>query len=172
MEADHSEPATGPQHREGGRQRGLEGAELVVDRDPQRLEHALGGMSLAEAGRRRNGGLDRLDEIACSFERLLLPAPYDRLRDLACIALLAVALEDRGQIPFCGLVDDSGRAHVGTGIHAHVERRVCTGVRFASRSKYTRAQGSRSIAISFPLPCRSAASSDACPPAPKVASTT
>src|SRR5881275_2921653 len=45
-------------------------------------------------------------------------------------------------------------------------------VRFASCSKYVRAVGSRSIAISFPLPHRSAASSAAWPPAPKVASMT
>src|ERR671934_1276987 len=40
------------------------------------------------------------------------------------------------------------------------------------RSKYGRAEGSRSIAISFPLPRRSAASNAAWPPEPKVASTT
>src|SRR3954467_7123815 len=45
-------------------------------------------------------------------------------------------------------------------------------VRFASCSKYVRAVGSRSIAISFPLPRRSAARIAACPPAPKVASMT
>src|SRR5438552_5987244 len=50
--------------------------------------------------------------------------------------------------------------------------RVCTPARLAKRSKYERAPGSRSIAISLPRPARSAASSDACPPAPKVASTT
>src|SRR5579884_1074823 len=50
--------------------------------------------------------------------------------------------------------------------------RTLTSVRFASCSKYVRAVGSRSIAISLPLPRRSAASSAAWPPAPKVASTT
>src|SRR6478752_5100877 len=50
--------------------------------------------------------------------------------------------------------------------------RVFAVVRFASCSKYVRAVGSRSIAISFPLPRRSAASSAACPPAPNVASMT
>src|SRR6187431_1812786 len=40
------------------------------------------------------------------------------------------------------------------------------------RSKYGRTVGSRSIAISFPRPWRSAASSREWPPAPKVASTT
>src|SRR5439155_20493451 len=50
--------------------------------------------------------------------------------------------------------------------------RVFAVVRVASCSKYVRAVGSRSIAISFPLPRRSAASSAAWPPAPKVASMT
>src|SRR5205823_5933332 len=49
-------------------------------------------------------------------------------------------------------------------VWAAVERR--------KRSKYVRASGSRSIAISFPLPRRSAASSEAWPPAPNVASMT
>jgi hypothetical protein len=56
-------------------------------------------MSLAEAGWRRDRGLDRLDQIAGSFERLLLPAPDDRLRDLTGVSFLAVTLEDRGQFP-------------------------------------------------------------------------
>src|SRR6476659_7966880 len=51
-------------------------------------------------------------------------------------------------------------------------RRAFTVVRFASCSKYVRAVGSRSIAISFPLPRRPAARIAACPPAPKVASMT
>src|SRR5438874_4409347 len=51
-------------------------------------------------------------------------------------------------------------------------RRAFTVVRFTSCSKYVRAVGSRSIAISFPLPRRSAERIAACPPAPKVASMT
>src|SRR3954447_11152949 len=50
--------------------------------------------------------------------------------------------------------------------------RPCAPVRLRTESKYGRTDGSRSIAISLPLPRRSAASSSECPPAPKVASTT
>src|SRR2546430_4182483 len=50
--------------------------------------------------------------------------------------------------------------------------RVWMPARLANRSKYSRAPGSRSIPISFPLPCKDTASSAAWPPAPKVASTT
>src|SRR5215468_2095854 len=45
-------------------------------------------------------------------------------------------------------------------------------VRFRTPSKYGRTDGSRSIAISLPVPRRSAASSPEWPPAPKVASMT
>src|SRR5919204_5258075 len=51
-------------------------------------------------------------------------------------------------------------------------KRPCAAVWRRKRSKYARAEGSRSIAISLPLPRRSAASSSAWPPEPKVASTT
>src|SRR5437867_1056013 len=51
-------------------------------------------------------------------------------------------------------------------------KRVWTAARFAKRSKYARAPGSRSIAISLPRPWSDAASSAAWPPAPKVASMT
>src|SRR5438132_10674133 len=51
-------------------------------------------------------------------------------------------------------------------------KRAGTPVRRRNRSKYVRAVASRSIAISFPSPRRSAARSAAWPPAPKVASTT
>src|SRR5689334_17274801 len=51
-------------------------------------------------------------------------------------------------------------------------RRPWTPVSFRTESKYGRTVGSRSIAISLPVPRRSAASSAEWPPAPKVASTT
>ena len=52
-----------------GGKRALELAELVVDLDPQRLEDALGGMPLAEAGGRRDRLLDHLDQVAGALER-------------------------------------------------------------------------------------------------------
>src|SRR5262249_39548559 len=42
VERDHAEAAAGTQHLERGRERARDGAELVVDLDPQRLEDALG----------------------------------------------------------------------------------------------------------------------------------
>src|SRR5438552_1547969 len=81
-------------------------------------------MTVAEPGRRWNRSLDRLHQIARPFERLLLPAAHDRFRDLAGVAFLAVALEDRREITLVCFVHDAGRADVGRRIHAHVEWRV------------------------------------------------
>src|SRR5439155_8606681 len=98
VEADHRKPSAGPQQLERRRQRGLERSELLVDRDPQRLEDALRRMPVAEPRRRGNRRPDRLDEIARPLERLLAPPPDDRPRDLPRVPLLAVPPEDRRQL--------------------------------------------------------------------------
>src|SRR5438309_2127721 len=85
--------------RARARARRLECAELVVHLDAQRLEDALGRMTLAEACGRRDRGLDHLDEIAGALEGLFLAPLDDRTCDLARVALFAVALEDVGQLP-------------------------------------------------------------------------
>ena len=71
MERDDAETPAGAQHLERRRQRALDGAELVVDLDPERLEDALRRMTLAEPRRRGDRGLDHVDEIAGALERLL-----------------------------------------------------------------------------------------------------
>ena len=221
VERDHREPAARPEHLERRGQRRRERAELVVHRDPQRLEDALRGMPLAEPRGRGDRALDRVHELARPLERLLLAPPDDRARDLLRVPLFAVAAEDRRRARARATRSRCrGRAQLLRGVHAHVERRVdrvreaalgpvelhrgdaeveqdrvglnavrrraaagrrrsrraggapCTPERFSKRSKYVRAVGSRSIAISLPRPCRSAASSAAWPPAPNVASTT
>ena len=48
------------------------------------------GWPVAEARRRGDRGLDRVDELAGALERLLAPAADDRPRDLPRVALLAV----------------------------------------------------------------------------------
>src|SRR5207249_10645913 len=52
VERDDAEAALRPEELQGGRQGPLERAELVVDVDPQGLEDALRGVTLAEAGGR------------------------------------------------------------------------------------------------------------------------
>ncbi len=124
VEADHGEPAAGPQHLERRGQRGLERAELVVDGDPQRLEDALRRMAVAEARRRRDRLLDRLDEVARALERLLAAASHDRAGDLPRVALLAVAAEDLCELALARLVHELACRELRGRVHAHVERRV------------------------------------------------
>src|SRR5207245_5015795 len=102
-------------------ERRLERVELLVDRDPQGLEDALRRMALAEAGRRRDRRLDRVDQVGAALERLSPTAPDDRTCDLPRVALLAVAPEDRLQLALARLVDDVRRSHVLGLVHAHVE---------------------------------------------------
>ena len=124
VEADHREPSSRPQQVEGRGERRLDRAELVVDGDPQRLEDALRRVAVAEARRRGNRGLDRVDELAGPLERLLAAAASDRPRDLPRVALLAVLLEDRGQVALALLVHELARRELRVRVHAHVERRV------------------------------------------------
>ena len=99
-----------PEQLERCGQRALEGAELVVDLDAERLEDPLRRMALAEPGRRRHRLLDHLDQVAGALERLLRAAAHDGPRDLARVTLLAVAAEDVRELPLVRLVDDVGGA--------------------------------------------------------------
>src|SRR5207237_75547 len=146
VERDHGETTARPEHLECGGKCGLERAQLVVDGDAQRLEHALRRMTLAEACGCGYRGLDRVDELAGPLERLILPSLHART-------------------PF-------SESCSSTAPKSPRSSRACTPAPFSNRVKYVRAAGSRSIAINLPRPLRSAASRDACPPAPKVASTT
>ena len=131
VEADDGDAASGPEHPHRRRERCFERAELVVDRDPQRLEDTLGGMAVAEAGGRRDRLLDRVGEVGRPLERPLGAAADDRPRDLPRVALLAEALEDQRELALVGLVHELARRELGRGVHAHVERRV-GGVREAA----------------------------------------
>jgi hypothetical protein len=124
VEADDGEPTAGPEHRERRRKRALERVELFVHGDPQRLKDALRRMAVAEAARGRDRRLHDVDQLAGPLEWLLLPPAHDRLRDLPCEALLAIATEDRRQLALVPLVDDLARAQLARRIHPHVEGRV------------------------------------------------
>src|SRR5712691_4894349 len=102
VEADHREASSRPEHLQGRRQRALERSELVVDGDAQRLEDALRRMSAAEALRSRYRRTNDVYELKRGRDRA--PA-NDRARDLPRIALLAVALEDVGELTLGRIVD-------------------------------------------------------------------
>src|SRR3954449_2882271 len=124
MEADHREAPARAEHLERRGERCIDGAELVVDGDAQRLEDALCRMTVAEPRRRRDRGLDRLDELSSPLERLIAPAAHDRPRDLTRVALLAVLAEDLRQLSLASLVHELAGGGLRRRIHAHVERRV------------------------------------------------
>ena len=62
----------GPEDLPGERQRRVDLAELVVDRDPDRLEAALGGMAAGEAGLHGDRVVDDVDELAGRLDLPLL----------------------------------------------------------------------------------------------------
>src|SRR5829696_6682489 len=131
VEADHREPAAGAEHLEGGGERVLELAQLVVDGNSQRLEDPLGRMPVAEARRRGDRGPDDLDELARPLDRPPAALASDRPRDLARVPLFAVALADLREVALAPFVDDLARRDRVARVHAHVERRV-DGVREAA----------------------------------------
>src|SRR3954453_9886460 len=90
MEADHREAPARAEHLERRGERCIDGAELVVDGDAQRLEDALCRMTVAEPRRRRDHGLDRLDQLSSPLERLIAVAAPDRPRNLPRVAYLPV----------------------------------------------------------------------------------
>src|SRR3954452_9439238 len=87
-----------------GGQCGVELAELVVDRDADGLEHALGRVAAAEA-RGRGDGVDHdLDELVRRLQRRRGTSASDGARDRPRVALLAVVAEQRGQPALVPLV--------------------------------------------------------------------
>src|SRR5436190_1416354 len=93
VERDSGEPTAFAQQVPGGRQPPVERAELVVHRDADGLEHALGGVAATELLGGRHGRLDRVHELEGGLYRSRLPPPRDGTRDLPGKALLAVTPE-------------------------------------------------------------------------------
>src|SRR6185312_16746394 len=106
VEADHREPAARIQEVDRGRQRILERRQLVVHRDPERLEDPLRRMTVAESRRAGNRGLDRVDQLTRALERLVAPPADDRTRDLLRKALFAELPEDPDKLAFGCLIDE------------------------------------------------------------------
>src|SRR3954467_15668027 len=130
VERNPCKPPTDAQQLPRRRQGGVELRELVVDRDADRLEHALGRMAGGEPRRRRHCADDRLDQLVRRLERPPRAVADDRARDLAGVALLPVLAEHARQLALVPAVDEVGGSELLLLIHAHVERRV-VGVREA-----------------------------------------
>src|SRR5215208_4274902 len=86
-------------------------------------------MPVAEARRRGDRGLDDVHEL----RRRLDGAPADdSARDLPRVPLLAVALEDAGELSLRLLVHEVSGGELAGRVHAHVERCI-RGIREAAR---------------------------------------
>ena len=108
VEGDRRQPALGTQELPRQRQRGVELLELAVDRDPDRLEGALGRVAAAEARGRGDRGGDRVDELERGGERAELAAADDLARDPLGVALLAVLAQRARDLAALPRVDDLG----------------------------------------------------------------
>ena len=122
MERHDGEPATGLQQRFGRNQRRRELAELVVDVDAERLEHA-GRWMTSRLPATADDALDETRELSCARERLRLAIGDDGARNGAGSPLLAQMEEDVGELRLAPAVDDIGGRDPGFR-HAHVERAV------------------------------------------------
>ena len=109
-------PAKRPPSRSSGpgqRQRRVDLVELVVDRDAQRLEDALGGVTGGEACGYGDRVGDHVDELRGRLDRLTRALAHDRARDLARVALLAVLAQDAREAALVPGRDELGGALPG-----------------------------------------------------------
>src|SRR3954471_14560102 len=106
VERNPCKPAADAQELPRRGQRRVELGELVVHRDADRLEDALGRVAGCEPRRGRNRGDDRLDELVRRLERMARPVARDRARDLARVALLPVLAEPPRELALVPAVDE------------------------------------------------------------------
>src|SRR5207244_9443004 len=123
VEGDAREHAANAEDLPRERQGSIELAQLVVDRDSQRLEGALGGVSAGEANRRGDGRADHIDELARRLDRSPRAAAHNGARDPARVALLAELAQELRQAPLVPALDDLASRERLRRVHAAVRRR-------------------------------------------------
>ena len=101
-------PPTGQRVQRGGKG-AAQRVQFVVDRDPQRLEGALGRMPAGAPGRSRNRLVQQGYQLCGRGERGAGALANDLRGDAACEPLLAVAVQDVRQRRLVVGVDDVGR---------------------------------------------------------------
>src|SRR5579862_4006679 len=121
--AEHHEPAARAEQVDGGGEPGRERVELFVDRDPEGLEDARRRMDPATARRTaRRGALDDDRELLGGRDRGRAPRLDDRPGDPARERLLAISLQERGELRLVEGREQIGCWNAATGVEAHVER--------------------------------------------------
>src|SRR5439155_26711053 len=117
--ADRRHTTTGFECRKSCSQSGFDLSKLIVDGDPQALKGPRRHIDVTRPCSARNGGLNRLSQVAGGAER----APrHDELCDPAGPTLLAVLAQDALDLGEVVLVDDLCRGELRVGVHPHVER--------------------------------------------------
>ena len=107
MEGDDDEPAAWLQHALGGRERFMQLVEFFVDEDAQRLERTGCGVNFVGLG--AHHFCDEIGQRPRGRDRRFLARGDDGARDAAGVSLLAVDVDDVGQIRLGRLGDDIGR---------------------------------------------------------------
>ncbi|MNN51673.1 hypothetical protein D3C81_1663320 [compost metagenome] len=102
----------------------LEGSQLVVHGDAQRLKAAFGRMSARPPCRRRDPFLNQLDKLLRRFDWLLLAPFHDDSSDSPRKFLFAVLKQNTSNFTFRPRIDDLPRRQGRGLIHPHIERRV------------------------------------------------
>src|SRR5438309_3003662 len=130
MEADRRHTTTGLKSLESCTKSVLDLAELVVDRDSERLKSPGRDVDVSRPGATRYGGLDGLRQIAGGAQRA---ARHYELSDPAGPTFLAVLLQDALDLGHVVVIDDLRRGELCVGVHPHVERAIGAEAESATR---------------------------------------
>src|SRR5690606_11802684 len=105
-------------------QRRLQGGQLRVHLDAQRLESPLGGVAPGAPGRGGDGLANDVREPLRRGYCLFGTFSDDQARDTLSESLLAVVTQNAGEVGGGVRVDHLFGRQLLRGVHAHVERRV------------------------------------------------
>ena len=125
VEGDRGHAAARAQQRPRGGQRALERLQLVVDRDPDRLEHASRRVPGGELRRRGDRALDRVDQLGRGLDRRRAGGgARSRARCRARSAPRRTRGRSRASRASGHSFTTVRASSSCGGVHAHVERRV------------------------------------------------
>jgi hypothetical protein len=123
MKADHHGPAAGFHPAWQDRQEPIQGTQLIIDGDPQGLEHARRRIDrVPPAARARDRAANQISQLFRILQRCP-PAYFDNLAgNPAAVAFLAVLPKEIGQVTFAKASEKNAGWLTMIGIHPHVKR--------------------------------------------------
>src|SRR5208337_3107793 len=122
MERDHADPSSGFENLQGFGQKTLQRIDLPVDCYPQGLKSAGGRVNPERVPRLRDGFPDQFGKFPRVLNAALSPCGHNRARDPSRQLLLAVPVDQVGQVLFRQRIDKLCRRSRQIAIHAHVKR--------------------------------------------------